>query len=149
MQNRRWNSAALTTAVAAMTMSHLLAAQQTESSLATYFVFNLGAPGGISAAAASSSNPGWIAGDNFTSATTGRAELWVGTLVLANDINDAGEIVGFGIDERSHLVVAFLAAPVAHGDQRDRGEPRAAAVPDTVCPGIPMMGRLVGRTRVW
>jgi probable HAF family extracellular repeat protein len=79
MRNRKWNSLALTIAAAAMTMTRLLAAQQTESSPAKYLVFNLGAPGGISAAAASINNLGWIAGDNFTSATTEHAELWVGT----------------------------------------------------------------------
>jgi len=78
MRNRRWNSLARTAAVAAMTMTHLLAAQQTESFPAKYFAFNLGAPGGISAAAASINNLGWVAGDNLTSATAEHAELWVG-----------------------------------------------------------------------
>jgi probable HAF family extracellular repeat protein len=78
MRNRSWNSLALLIAVAATTMTHPAAAQQTESSPGKYFVFNLGAPGGISAAAASINNLGWIAGDNSTSATTEHAELWVG-----------------------------------------------------------------------
>jgi len=78
MRNRRWNSLALTLAVAAMTMSHLLAAPAAESSPAQHFVFTLGAAGGISAAAASINNLGWIAGGKFTSATAEPAELWVG-----------------------------------------------------------------------
>jgi len=67
-------------------------------------------------------------------------------LVLANDINDAGEIVGFGIDEQSQLVVAFLAVPVADGDQGHRGDPGATVLPDTVRRRIPMIGRSVGQT---
>jgi hypothetical protein len=78
MRNRRRNSLALALAVAATTMTHLLAAHETESSPAQYFVFTLGAPGGISAAAASLNNLGWIAGDNFAFATAEPAELWVG-----------------------------------------------------------------------
>jgi probable HAF family extracellular repeat protein len=33
-------------------------------------------------------------------------------LVLANDINDRGEIVGFATDTESKATVAFLAVPV-------------------------------------
>lgn len=55
-----------------------LAAQTSAANPSSYYVFNLGAPGGISAAAASINNIGWIAGDNFTSATTEHAELWLG-----------------------------------------------------------------------
>jgi probable HAF family extracellular repeat protein len=68
-------------------------------------------------------------------------------LVLANDINDAGEIVGFGIDEQGK-VVAFLAVPVADGDRWDRREPSAVVLPDAVRRRIPLIGRSLGHTGV-
>jgi len=36
-------------------------------------------------------------------------------LVLANDINDHGEIVGFAVDSTNGATVAFLAVPVLNG----------------------------------
>jgi hypothetical protein len=38
-------------------------------------------------------------------------------LLLANDINDAGEIVGFALDTNRNATVAFLAVPVDSGNQ--------------------------------
>ena len=38
-------------------------------------------------------------------------------LLLANDINDAGEIVGFALDTNTNATVAFLAVPVYSGNQ--------------------------------
>jgi probable HAF family extracellular repeat protein len=40
-------------------------------------------------------------------------------LILANDINDAGEIVGFAIDTNTSAIVAFLAVPVKDGSERE------------------------------
>jgi probable HAF family extracellular repeat protein len=69
-------------------------------------------------------------------------------LVLANDINDRGEIVGFATDA-SGATVAFLAVPV-DGDTGDdraaaRAENNAAKVilPNRVWP-MPVFGRFVG-----
>ena len=38
-------------------------------------------------------------------------------LLVANDINDAGEIVGFALDTNTNATVAFLAVPVYSGNQ--------------------------------
>jgi len=39
-------------------------------------------------------------------------------LLLANDINDEGEIVGFATDTNTEATVSFLAVPVSEGNQR-------------------------------
>jgi hypothetical protein len=55
--------------------------QQTKNSQpSSYYVFNLGAPGGGTAAMASTiNNIGWISGDAFQSGNTSEhAELWLG-----------------------------------------------------------------------
>jgi hypothetical protein len=41
-------------------------------------------------------------------------------LLLANDINDRDEIVGFGLDTNSGATVAFLAVPVQENDAKIR-----------------------------
>lgn len=58
-------------------------------------------------------------------------QLW-----LANDINDAGEIVGFAQDTNTGAMVAFLAVPVQNGNQsapsRSGNNFRAKDVPESV-----------------
>jgi probable HAF family extracellular repeat protein len=83
-------------AFASLASPALLSAQAAStSSPPQYYVFNLGAPGGISAAAASINNAGWIAGDNFISATTQHAELWIGVPVDLGTLGGANSAVAW------------------------------------------------------
>lgn len=107
MDIRRWSSLAVFVTLAALMVPALVTAQNRDGgSPGKYYVINLGAPGGISAAAASINNLGWIAGDNFVTATTEHAELWMGVPVDLGTLggpnsavawpnkNTVGQIVG-------------------------------------------------------
>lgn len=92
MRNRRCAFlAVIAVALAGLSTSHV----QSQESRHNYYVFNLGAPSGISAAAASINNVGWIAGDNFVSATTEHAELWLGVPVDLGTLGGANSAVGW------------------------------------------------------
>jgi probable HAF family extracellular repeat protein len=70
-------------------------------------------------------------------------------LMLANDINDRGEIVGFATDTNSNATVAFLAVPVDGGrsDATIAGtedNSRRVILPDSVRRPLPGFGRFVG-----
>lgn len=71
-------------------------------------------------------------------------------LLLANDINDSGEIVGFALDTTSNATVAFLAVPVdggnsdSDGSARARDNSRGVSLPDGVGRQLPVFGRFVG-----
>ena len=68
-------------------------------------------------------------------------------LVLANDINDSGEIVGYATDTNSNATVAFLAVPVygGNGDAANaEGNSRTMIVPDSVRRQMPGFGRFLG-----
>ena len=83
-------------------------------------------PGDISSTAAGLNNLGQIVGYSNDAAGNIRAVIWqndtpvdlaslapdfTGSLVLANDINDFGVIVGRGIDPTTGAIVAFVATP--------------------------------------
>jgi probable HAF family extracellular repeat protein len=83
------------------------------------------AAGDISSTATSINRWGQVVGYSNDESTT-RAFVWqngtmtslaslapefTGTLVLANDINDFGQIVGRGTDPATGAIVAFLATP--------------------------------------
>jgi probable HAF family extracellular repeat protein len=86
-------------------------------------------PGDISSTAAGINNVGQIVGYSNDAAGHLRAVLWqngtmielstlapdfAGSLVLATDINDFGQITGRGIDPDTGAIIAFLATPVRH-----------------------------------
>ena len=55
-------------------------------------------------------------------------------LELANDINDAGEIVGFALDTNTNVYVAFLAVPVPGSNQSSASESAEKTLHGTVAP---------------
>jgi probable HAF family extracellular repeat protein len=67
-------------------------------------------------------------------------------LVLANDINDRGEIVGFATDTSSNATVAFLAVPLSAGSggaANTEGDSRKRIAPDNVRRRKPGFGRFL------
>jgi probable HAF family extracellular repeat protein len=67
-------------------------------------------------------------------------------LVLANDINERGEIVGFATDTSSNATVAFLAVPVyagSGGAAITEGGSRRMSAPDSVRRQMPGFGRFL------
>jgi probable HAF family extracellular repeat protein len=65
------------------------------------------------------------------------------SLVLANDVNDTGEIVGYAVDSTSGDLVAFLAVPSNSGEDR-----KSAAVHNSQRAVLPESIRLQLRQRV-
>jgi probable HAF family extracellular repeat protein len=68
------------------------------------------------------------------------------SLMLANDINDRGEIVGFATDTNSNATVAFLAVPVYGGSgeaANSEGDSRRMTVPDDVRRQMPGLGQFL------
>jgi probable HAF family extracellular repeat protein len=67
-------------------------------------------------------------------------------LVLANDINDRGEIVGYATDTNTNATVAFLAVPISDGNG-DAGntedDSRRMIAPDYVRRQMPGFGRFL------
>jgi probable HAF family extracellular repeat protein len=70
-------------------------------------------------------------------------------LLLANDINDRGEIVGYALDSQSGTTVAFLAVPVHGGDAPPQplGQPQGRSLHKLSIPKkwqqLPGLGRFV------
>jgi len=70
---------------------------QTAGKPLSYYVFNLGAPGGGAAAMAATINHrGWIAGDAFQAGnTTEHAELWLGTAMDLGTLGGSNSSIGW------------------------------------------------------
>src|ERR1700675_1891566 len=71
-------------------------------------------------------------------------------LLLANDINARGEIVGYASDTNTNAIVAFLAIPVSGSttdavqtEGNSRGNSKRAFVPDNIRWPLPGFGRFV------
>jgi probable HAF family extracellular repeat protein len=84
-------------------------------------------PGDVSSTGTGINNLGQVVGYSVDASGHPRAFLWqdgqmmdlaplapefTGQLVLANDINDFGQIAGRGIDPVTHAIIAFVATPV-------------------------------------
>ena len=68
------------------------------------------------------------------------------SLILANDINDGGEIVGFATDTSTNATVAFLAVPVDEGSRdaaSTEDNSRKMIAPDNVRREMPGFGRFL------
>jgi probable HAF family extracellular repeat protein len=67
-------------------------------------------------------------------------------LVLANDINDRGEIVGYATDTSTNATVAFLAVPVSGGDgdaRHSEDSSRRMIAPNNVRRQMPKFGQFL------
>ena len=111
-------------------------------------------------------NHGTVVGQSFVAADfpNGRAFIYengvatdMNTLIepnsslkleLANDINDAGEIVGFALDTNTNAYVAFLAVPVSSGKQPSAVLSGSKAVSDNVAhaPFLGTFSRVAARS---